>query len=221
MVTLAAFVKSLRRMRGMGASQTPLPKAVADQVRQVDLDADLTGLFSQSARAVGSNVHITEIADWIDVIRQILGGHDVHSVYVEPGPNPVFSTERVRALTESLSAQDVDIRTQADDATLFGVDASITGVSGAIAETGTIVCDSGKCVARGASLIPPIHIAVVGVSQIVPDLCDYFESPGVVTAVPANINLITGPSKTADIEGTLVTGVHGPGHVHVVIVPLL
>ena len=69
---------------------------------------------------------------------------------------------------------------------------------------------------RGASLIPPVHIAVVAQAQIVPDLCDYFGGLGL--SLPANINVITGPSKTADIEGILITGVHGPGDVHVALV---
>ena len=65
-------------------------------------------------------------------------------------------------------------------------------------------------------MIPPVHIAVVAQAQIVPDLCDFFDGLG--GSLPANINVITGPSKTADIEGILITGVHGPGDVHVVVV---
>ena len=86
----------------------------------------------------------------------------------------------------------------------------------AIAESGSVVCQTGPATRRVASLIPPMHVAVVGRSQIVPDLCDFFD--GLQPPLPSNINLITGPSKTADIEGTLVTGVHGPGDVHVLVV---
>ena len=70
--------------------------------------------------------------------------------------------------------------------------------------------------ARGASLIPPVHIALLDRTQIVGDLFDYFDRLA-STGLPANINLITGPSKTADIEGILITGVHGPGVVHVLL----
>jgi L-lactate utilization protein LutC len=64
----------------------------------------------------------------------------------------------------------------------------------------------------------PVHVAVVGEWQIVPDLFDFFESLAAGPNLPANVNLITGPSKTADIEGVLVTGMHGPGQVHIVLV---
>ncbi len=87
----------------------------------------------------------------------------------------------------------------------------------AVAETGTVVCTSGPQSARGSSLLPPIHIALVSEAQLVADLFDLF--PRLAAGeLPANVNLITGPSKTADIEGVLVTGMHGPGAVHLVLV---
>jgi L-lactate utilization protein LutC len=102
--------------------------------------------------------------------------------------------------------------------TFFRADVGITGVDHLIAETGSIVIHSRPDQPRSASLLPPIHIAVATRDQIVPDLFDLFgrqqDQPG--PSVPACISVITGPSKTGDIELKLVTGVHGPGDVHVV-----
>jgi L-lactate dehydrogenase complex protein LldG len=53
--------------------------------------------------------------------------------------------------------------------------------------------------------------------MILPDLCDCLALISAGSQLPANVNLITGPSKTADIEGILVTGVHGPREVHVIL----
>jgi L-lactate dehydrogenase complex protein LldG len=71
-----------------------------------------------------------------------------------------------------------------------------------------------------ASLLPPVHIAIVERAQIVPDLFDLFAilEQQIPTGLPTNVALITGPSKTGDIELTLITGVHGPGKWHVIIV---
>jgi L-lactate utilization protein LutC len=100
---------------------------------------------------------------------------------------------------------------------LFEADAGITEVDWLIAETGSIVLTSRPGQARSLSLLPPVHIAVAHQSQLIPDLFDLFEKCTANT-LPANVTLVTGPSKTGDIELRLVTGVHGPGEVHVVLV---
>jgi L-lactate utilization protein LutB len=105
----------------------------------------------------------------------------------------------------------------AGDQAMFSADVGVTGVYAAVAETGSLVCVSGPELWRGLSLIPPVHIAVVWHEQIVPDLVDLFTAR-LPTDLPASLTLISGPSKTADIEGILITGVHGPGSVHVVVV---
>jgi L-lactate dehydrogenase complex protein LldG len=99
----------------------------------------------------------------------------------------------------------------------FAADVGITGVDDLVAETGSIVQETRPDQPRAVSLLPPVHIAVAHARQIVPDLFDLFTRPR-SDGMPACLSLITGPSKTGDIELKLVTGVHGPGQVHVVVV---
>ena len=95
----------------------------------------------------------------------------------------------------------------------------ISGVAYAIAETGTLVMASGPNDPRSLSLTPFVHIAVVGSDQLLPDLFDLFtELEPEKDRLPACLSFITGPSKTGDIELKLVTGVHGPGELHVVLI---
>jgi len=101
----------------------------------------------------------------------------------------------------------------------FRADLGISGVVHAIAETGTLVLASGPAEPRSLSLLPPVHIAVVGQSQLLPDLFDWCAGLEHDKArLPSCLSLITGPSKTGDIELKLVTGVHGPGEVHVIVI---
>jgi L-lactate dehydrogenase complex protein LldG len=98
----------------------------------------------------------------------------------------------------------------------------ITGVDYAIAETGTCVLVPRKGVSRLVSLLPPVHIAVVEEDQIYENLDDLFalrrlEFMQNRSNMGSYLSLITGPSRTADIEQTLVTGVHGPVEVHMII----
>jgi L-lactate dehydrogenase complex protein LldG len=93
----------------------------------------------------------------------------------------------------------------------------ISGATFAIAQTGSLVMASRPGCERLASLAPPLHVAVIEGRQIVPDLFALFAGYE-RQELPSNLTLITGPSKTGDIELELTTGVHGPGQWHVIII---
>ena len=86
-----------------------------------------------------------------------------------------------------------------------------------IAETGSVAVRARPEEPRSLSLLPPVHVVVADRSQLVPDLFDLFAALA-SAGLPSGLALITGPSKTGDIELRLVTGVHGPGEVHVVLI---
>lgn len=101
----------------------------------------------------------------------------------------------------------------------FAADLGITSVDWAVAETGSLAVCSGLGQGRSVSLVPPVHLTILEPSQIVPDLFDLFRELDARKAdLPAGLSLITGPSKTGDIQLQLTTGVHGPGEVHAVVV---
>ena len=102
---------------------------------------------------------------------------------------------------------------------LFNLDTAITGTELGIAETGSLLLFSEGDGARLASLVPENHIALLWPDQIVPDLLDaaaFLKKMG-TGGHPGGMTLISGPSKTADIELSLVVGVHGPARLHVII----
>jgi L-lactate dehydrogenase complex protein LldG len=95
----------------------------------------------------------------------------------------------------------------------------ISSATLAVAETGSLALASGPRSERVASLLPPVHVAIVAADQIVPDLFDLFAvMQKSAAAMPSNYTLVTGPSKTGDLELKLTTGVHGPGAWHVIAV---
>ena len=103
---------------------------------------------------------------------------------------------------------------------VIAADIGITGVDYAIAETGSAVLLPRKGVSRVVSLVPPVHIAVVESGQVLPSLDELFtlrRQDFLDDDLGSYMNLISGPSRSADIEYQLVTGVHGPGEVHMVL----
>ena len=96
-------------------------------------------------------------------------------------------------------------------------DVGLTGAAYGVANTGTLVLTSDA--GRKASLLPMTHVALLRVSQLVPTMAEAVER-GTVDgdALPSAWVQATGPSRTADIELTLTTGVHGPGVVHVILI---
>jgi L-lactate dehydrogenase complex protein LldG len=94
-------------------------------------------------------------------------------------------------------------------------DACITGCETLVARTGSVILSSKQYLGRTASVFFPVHIIIAYSNQLVYDMQQSFEwlQKKYDGALPSMINLNTGPSRTADIEKTLVVGVHGPGEV--------
>ena len=92
---------------------------------------------------------------------------------------------------------------------LFDIDAAITTTRGGIAETGSLILWPTPEEPRLMSLIPPIHIAVLYADTIYNTFLEAMTTENWNSGMPSNALLISGPSKTADIEQTLVYGVHG------------
>lgn len=97
-------------------------------------------------------------------------------------------------------------------------DLGITSADYALADTGTLVMLSSPQEARMISLLPPAHLAIVPAERILSGLDELFTLLPDPAAQTSSMVLITGPSRTADIEQILVRGVHGPGEIAVIVV---
>jgi L-lactate dehydrogenase complex protein LldG len=118
--------------------------------------------------------------------------------------------------TKIYCSQDKWNATFSNTINLESCDASITDCESLVARTGTIVLSASSQSGRTASVYAPIHICVAYTNQLVFDVKDALlnikEKYG--NKIPSLITFATGPSRTADIEKTLVTGVHGPKEVY-------
>ena len=100
---------------------------------------------------------------------------------------------------------------------VFRFDIGVSTAQAGIAETGTLLLDSSRERHRLVSLVPPVHIAILDASQIVATLGQALSLMQQEAQVSPIVTLVTGPSRTADIELTLAIGVHGPQELYVVI----
>jgi L-lactate dehydrogenase complex protein LldG len=116
-----------------------------------------------------------------------------------------------------LTADEAERKAQLND--IDEVMIGLTGAQGGLADTGSLALVSGPGRGRLASLLPPVHIAILSKRNIYPSLPPFLAANPDVTVDSSNLVFISGPSRTGDIEMTLSMGVHGPGEVHVIITP--
>ncbi|MBI1335560.1 MAG: hypothetical protein GC164_01205 [Phycisphaera sp.] len=210
----------MQRVRAaLGRSETrpapPPPRVDENLFRLGRPSQDLVAVFVKNAEFVGMEVRRSSAGEVVKDVLTVLG--EIHARRIVMG---VGSLAQGLTMRESIRRKNIEIVDWSAAPGLeaqFDTDAGITDVHAALAETGTLVCCSDAGHSRGLSLVPPVHIAIVRKSDIIPDMLDLWpmiESAvrdGKFQSMPSSIALITGPSKTADIEGQLVTGVHGPG----------
>ena len=176
--------------------------------------------FVTQFQAVGGMAHVVGSPETaVQTIAELIKSKNARRVLL--GHAPLLDRLPLRQHLTSLGME----VTQADDLVpdnareaFFAADVGVSGVMSLIAETGTLVIGAGSLEPRSLTLLPPVHIAVAKRQQLLPDLFDLFDSDQALSRpLLSCLALITGPSKTGDIELRLVTGVHGPGEVHVVL----
>jgi L-lactate dehydrogenase complex protein LldG len=191
------------------AGERPTPDDLADDFCKRFIDAGgRPSLVADDASALSQIVQIIE---------------NVGAKRILLGQGPVLGRlgvgERLTELGHGVTATSTLTASDARDV-FFGSDLSISGVDYLIVETGTVVVTARPEEPRSLSLLAPVHVAVADETQLLPDLFDLFDESGWhgQGGAPSCVTLITGPSKTGDIELRLVTGVHGPGEIHVVLI---
>ena len=193
---------------GKGTKNTKILRRESEESRERDVPvrrtADLVERFTEELTSLGGVVERVSPTELNEKLIEFLGERNIGEVQAW---DMVEGLDAVR-----LREAGIRLEGNADPA----LKAGITGAQAAIAETGTLVLCSGAGRPLTASLLPEVHIAIVRSSQIVGTLEEALRDPAI--GENSATALVTGPSRTADIEMTLTIGVHGPGELQVFLI---
>ena len=170
--------------------------------------------------AMRTEVHVTDAQNWIHKLEEILKTRELKSLVYPPQTTLGGTLESHWESAEGNLPQLIPYEKEIEDfkERLFTIDAGITSTAGAIADPGAIILWPSEKEPRLMSLVPSIHIAVLEAYKIFSSFLEAMQKEKWSTKMPTNVVLISGPSKTADIEMTLAFGVHGPRELIVLIV---
>ncbi|MFN8242600.1 MAG: LUD domain-containing protein [Ferruginibacter sp.] len=188
----------LKRIRQALSNPVALPFSQSEGVNSVFQPAtdDLGVLFAQEfTQLQGKFAFCTDEADMQEQVKKLIAEKEWTRIFCsEDKWNPVFS----------------------NTINLAGCDAAVTGCECLVARTGSMVLSAAQQSGRTVSVYAPVHICIAYTSQLLYDVKDalQFLKDKYAGNIPSMISFATGPSRTADIEKTLVTGVHGPREVY-------
>ncbi|HTX90547.1 MAG TPA: LUD domain-containing protein [Anaerolineales bacterium] len=188
--------------------EQPLPAATTAAVHPSEFTTMIvkkspSERFTEELTLLGGKVTRVRSLDLPSRLADFLRERNIPSVFVD---------ESGAEYGASLKAAGIAVTREADPAARCG----ITGAVAGIGETGSVVVSSGSGCPLTASLLPEIYIAILKKSQILHTLTETLRKPEIREASAAAI--ITGPSRTADIEMALTIGVHGPGEIHAFVI---
>ena len=196
----------LARLHGKTAP-VPAPDVsawYAGRRRQEELPQRIARL-REGLEAAHAEVILTTALDWPNQVVEIAQAKGISTLLL--GADTPFAPARPDGLNLRRYNQAIDHWKQ----DLFdSVDASVTHARSAIAETGTLILWPDANEPRLMSLVPPVHFVVLDARTIHADFHDAITSENWPATLPTNALLISGPSKTADIQQTLAYGAHGP-----------
>ena len=202
----------LAKLRASTLSDTPaLPDVAAWYAaqRRTESRAQRTARLRSAMEAAHTEVHLVTQANWTSVLLQLclakglrkflIGNQTPHGAALEACAPPHMEILHYAQAPAQWQTQLFD-----------EVDAALTLAQSAIAETGSLVLWPTPQEPRLMSLVPPVHFVLLEEKNIHADLHAAICAEGWTDGMPTNALLISGPSKTADIQQTLASGAHGP-----------
>lgn len=176
--------------------------------------------FTERMVAVRAEVIETDSHSWLDAVETLCQKKGLKNLLLDPKGEWGAQVSKRAARSDALPTL-MNFEHSIDDwkDELFNeVDASLTGTRGGIAETGTLILWATEAEPRTMSLVPPIHIALLKADELYSTFAEAMRDQRWAAGLPTNALLISGPSKSADIEQTLAYGVHGPKELIVLLI---
>ncbi|MFC4519941.1 LutC/YkgG family protein [Cupriavidus pinatubonensis] len=220
------------RERMLGRLRAAAPATVAMTTEEIDnrIDAHYAGrkstaptlderVASMQAALEASHAEVwrTTASAWPALLADKLAQAGVRRLLL--APSQAAGTALRQALPQHIEAIGFDRPIEQWKAELFNtVDAGFTVARSGIAATGTLILAPDTAAPRTVSLVPPLHVALVHASTLHADLHSAARTERWRDGMPTNLVMVSGPSKTSDIQQTLAYGAHGPRQLWVVIV---
>jgi L-lactate dehydrogenase complex protein LldG len=175
--------------------------------------------FKSMLESVRAEVHLANPQTWTDSLKALVAEKQIDNLlYAKQGPlaEAIENAWSDTLLPELVSdPRDVDAW---KEQIFFHIDAAVTSARAAIAETGSLVLWPDALEPRTWSLVPPVHFVVVDREKLYNTFTEVVEAEQWGEQMPTNALLISGPSKSADIQQTLAYGVHGPIELIVILI---
>jgi len=203
--------KILSNLRDSPVSSEKYPQNVTVMKRKCWTDAEKVLQLKSMMEEVHTEVRLCTASDWESTLRIVVKEKGIGQLLY--GSKTVLAEQllNMRQQTPDTMPELFEYEQPIEESKdlLFEIDAAITTTRGGIAETGSLILWTTPNEPRLMSLIPPIHIAVLHADTIYNTFWEVVNTEQWNSGMPTNALLISGPSKTADIEQTLVYGVHG------------
>jgi L-lactate dehydrogenase complex protein LldG len=215
---MSARDRILGRLR---AAPTGSPVAQPDIAAWHAQRASLTGAaaiaqFRKNIEAAHAEVHDTTAQDWPLLLARLAAAKGVRTLLF--GPNTPHGAQLAASAPAGIQLVAYDRPVAQWRNELFDtIDASITGARSAIAETGSMVLWPDANEPRLMSLVPPIHFVLLDAERMHANLLAAMLAEHWASGMPTNALVISGPSKTADIQQVMAYGAHGPREVIVLL----
>lgn len=181
--------------------------------------ATLVAGFEAAARGWRADVLHASANDWPQALRAALDARGCRRIALGSASELSAQLDAPESALADLETWRFDTPLEQCKPQLFdAIDAGITSAQAGIADTGTLLLIPGPGEPRSLSLVPPVHVAVLPVNRLFAGLPAAIRALQPEDNMPTNLLLVTGPSKTSDIQQTLAFGAHGPKELVIVLV---